>query len=606
MSHTSSPSELPQASSLSAPKPNLRSLSNLKRRLSNRQKSTFFLLFASLAVAGCGGSGSPPPAQDFRLSLTPSSTNAVLGNVTPSVLLSVEPENGLTAAVSISLQGVPAGVVASPSSSFSLSAGVSQSISFSLSNSAPVGPTVITVAGTSGNLSHTTQLTLTAEALVRTYQSGSLLYLESGNATDVARIGLDTNWGGSIVEVSLNGTEFVNRHDTGREVQPSYRDGDNLNYNPTLGGDNFDQGTPTNSYAVNPDSLYITAQPLQWYPNDYGGGAGNPVPGDVLVEQTVSAVTSEPHTFLVHIKATHLGSDLHTNTGQEFPAVYTNRNYGRFIYYGGRTPWTNGAVTVAQLPDLGQSNPPYYAPERWAALVDSQNQGLAVYVPSVNPWIIGFAALDNTPPVGSGPTDNSTNYFAPLGNMTIAPGFVFEGDFYVIAGDYQVARQTIYRLHQNLTIPVIFTSFESTDQPTSGSVLRGTVPVTGWAFADVATVTKVEILVDSTSDGTATYGQSRPDVVGVYPESPVNVGFSYSLDTTKYPDGPHRIYVRVTDSAGNVAIEPSDPVTFSNATIPAPLRLATSASAQVGPGGPLFKIGEASIARIRGPATSRH
>lgn len=54
-----------------------------------------------------------------------------------------------------------------------------------------------------------------------------MLYLESGTATDTARIGLETNWGGSLVEVSPNGTNFVNRHDTGREVQLDFRDGDN-------------------------------------------------------------------------------------------------------------------------------------------------------------------------------------------------------------------------------------------------------------------------------------------------------------------------------------------------------------------------------------------
>jgi hypothetical protein len=48
------------------------------------------------------------------------------------------------------------------------------------------------------------------------------------------------------------------------------------------------------------------------------------------------------------------------------------------------------------------------------------------------------------------------------------------------------------------------------------------------------------------------------------PDSPLNVGFSYSLNTARYLDGPHRIYVRVTDS-GNIAIAPSVPIVFSNA-----------------------------------------
>jgi Bacterial Ig domain len=516
---------------------------------------------------GCGGGQPeppPPPVPDFAVSVSPSSTSAVVGNTTPDVLISINPLNGFTGTVNITLQGIPQGVAAAPAATFSVDSSASQSVRFAISDSAHVGPTPITILAASGTLSHGATLTLTAQAAVHTYQSGSMLYLESGTATDTGRVGLDTDWGGSIVEVSLNENNFVNRHDTGREVQPSYRDGDNLNYNPTLAGDGFDQGTPTIAYALTLDSLYIKAQPLQWLADAYGGATGHPIPGDVLVEQTVTAVNNEPHTFQVHIKATHLGSDLHTNTGQEFPAVYTNRNYGRFISYKGNTPWTNAAITETQLPDLGQPNPPYYVPERWAALVDTQNQGLTVYVPSVNPWFIGFAAIDNTTPDQGSPTDNATNYFAPLGNLTIAPGFVFEGDFYVIAGDYQVARQTIYRLHDNLTIPVIFAPFEATDQPPTGATVSGTTTVSGWAFADMANVVKVEILVDGVTDGTASYGDPRPDVPMADPDSPLNVGFHYSLNTAKYSNGSHRIYVRVTDNSGNIAIAPSVSANFSN------------------------------------------
>jgi Bacterial Ig domain len=151
-----------------------------------------------------------------------------------------------------------------------------------------------------------------------------------------------------------------------------------------------------------------------------------------------------------------------------------------------------------------------------------------------------------------------------LGNLSLTPGFVFEGDFYVIAGDCVTARQTIYRLHGELTIPVIFAPFEATDQPAPGAVISGVTTVSGWAFADMANVTKVEVLVDDVTDGVANYGDARPDVVLAYPDSPLNVGFSYSLNTTRYPNGTHRIYLRVTDSSGNAAMAPSVPVAVSN------------------------------------------
>jgi len=511
-------------------------------RLWIRTHPSVVLFVAALPLVACGGSPSSRVTPDFSISVSPSSISAEVGTATSPVTISVSAQNGFTGSVSVTLQGLPQGVTASSGNSFSLAAGASQVV-------------------TEGSRTHSQQIMLTADAIVHTYQIGSVLYLESGTATDTARIGLETNWGGSIVEVSLNGTNFVNEHDTGREIQPSYRDGSNPNYNPTLGGDLFDQGTPTISDAVGTDSLYTKAQPLQWDPTSYGGGQGQPVAGDVLVEQTVTAVTTQPHTFKVHLKATHLTNDQHTTTGQEFPAVYTNRGYNRFVYYGGNAPWKNAPTNVTLLPVLGQQPfGSYYISEQWGALVDTQNMGLTVYVPSVDPYVTSFTAPDVG---GSGPTDNSTNYFAPLGNLTIGPGFAFEGDFYVIAGDCIQARQIIYQLHQSLDIPDIFAPFANIDQPSAGGTLAGLAPVSGWAFDDVK-VAKVEIFIDGVADGVADYGSPRPDVQAVYPSSPINVGFSYSLNTTKYTNGPHTLNVRATDSSGNIALTPDDPLVVSN------------------------------------------
>ena len=160
-------------------------------------------------LLGCGGGqqGPPPTVADFSVSVSPNSTLAVVGNTTPNVLISINPQNGFAGTVNVTLQGVPSGVTAMPAASFSLDPGASEMVKFVVSDSAAVGPSTITIQGTSGTLSHNTMLSLTADASVRTYQSGSMLYLESGTATDTARIGLDTDWGGSIVEASLNRTD---------------------------------------------------------------------------------------------------------------------------------------------------------------------------------------------------------------------------------------------------------------------------------------------------------------------------------------------------------------------------------------------------------------
>jgi hypothetical protein len=449
---------------------------------------SFSLLTIAFALSGRGGGAAPPPpTPDFSISVSPSSVSTQVGTTTSPVTISVNGQTGFSGSVSIALQGMPQGITVSPSS-FSLVAGASQSITFSVPDSATVGTSSITVLGTGGTHSHSTLLALTADAIVRTYQIGSVLYLESGTATDTARIGLETAWGGSIVEVSLNGTEFVNRHDTGREVQPAFYDG-NAQYcsgcgpwgwNPVLAGDYHNQGTPTIVQTITSNSLYTNAQPLQWYPDDKGGGAGHPVAGDVLVEQTITAIPSQPHTFKAHLKLTHLGSDLHANSSQEFPAVYTNQDYNRFVYYGGTAPWTNGAVTMTEFQAYTFS-PVLYAPEHWAALVDSQNVGLTVYVPSQYPYVAGFAEPDPGP---GGPTDNADNYFAPSVFLTIGPKFVWEGDFYLIAGDYPTARQIAHDLNDHLKGADIFTPIGATDSPPDGSIVGGITQVGGWAFDD--------------------------------------------------------------------------------------------------------------------------
>ncbi len=436
------------------------------------------MILACLAAACGGGSMPSQPQPDFTLSVTPSETYAVVGNTTAPVGISVAPQNGFTGTVTITLQGLPPGVGVSPSPPFQLAAAATQFVVLAVPTSATLGVSSVAVVATVGALSHRAQLTLTThpQPSVRTYRDGSVLYLESSSGGDTARIGLETNWGGSIVELSHDGTNFVNAHDTGREVQPAFREGNDLNWNPTLGGDVYDQGTPTQAYTLTPDSLYTRAQSLQWSPDFYGGGPGHPVAGDMLVEQTITAVLGQLHTFKVHYKATHLGADLHANSIQELPAVYSNQNYDRFVYYGGVAPWTNETVTATQFPNLPQFSPILYVPEHWGAFADAQNQGVTLYAPSRYPYTLGFAAPDPGP---GGQTDNATNYFLLADYLTISPHMVFETDVYLIAGDLQEARQSVYQLHQILGAPDIFAPTGATDSPGPGSTISGVTVVTG-------------------------------------------------------------------------------------------------------------------------------
>ena len=94
------------------------------------------------------------------------------------------------------------------------------------------------------------------------------------------------------------------------------------------------------------------------------------------------------------------------------------------------------------------------------------------------------------------------------------------------------------------------------DTPTLGATVSGIVTVIGWAVDNATTlgtaISSVQVKVDGTVVGTATYGLSRPDVCAAYPGRPgcPNVGYSYSLNTSTLSVGTHTITVTATDSDG--------------------------------------------------------
>jgi glycosidase len=114
-------------------------------------------------MTGCGGGGSstPPPQQSFTLAAAPGSVLVSQGSTSTPVQLSVQAVNGFQGTVSVSLQELPAGVTASPAVPFSINAGSSQAVTFTVANTVPRGNYNLTFAGTSGALSNSAPLALT-------------------------------------------------------------------------------------------------------------------------------------------------------------------------------------------------------------------------------------------------------------------------------------------------------------------------------------------------------------------------------------------------------------------------------------------------------------
>lgn len=493
-------------------------------------------------------------AGDFSLSLSPAQISATLGTITPTFSISITAQNGFTGSATIALSGLPAGATSQPATPFTVAAGQSQAVTLSIPASSAVGFFTLQVAATSGSISHAGQIGLTVNPVIKTYDTGTMLYLETDTSTETTRVGLLKAWGASITEVSLNGTNYVNSDDPGRQIQTSLWDGNGKygaiwGYNPIEAGDHFFDGSPVLATTRLPDSIYTKTQPIQWAPENFGGGPGNPVLGDAYTEKWISVVPGYNRVFKVHYKITHFGTDSHADATQELPVAYVNPIISYFVYYGGDAPWTSDALSQTTMP--GSCCIYLHTPEEWSAYVDNTNTGLALYTPGQFPNTKGFSA-------------GSTNQLTPTCPYSWGPGSVLEFDFYILAGPVDESRVAIYELHTQQSGSSPFPPLGFFGPPLTGDTLRGNAALLqGWAWS-LSGITSVDVFVDGSQVGSATYGTSRPDVSTIFPGAPSNVGFQYSLDTTKFSNGSHTIVVKATDVTGKVATFATTQVTISN------------------------------------------
>jgi hypothetical protein len=463
-------------------------------------------------------------------------------------------KNGFTGAVQLQLQDVPPGISPSPAATFSVAPGASQKITLKVSGSATPATISVTVVAKSGSLSHNgnIELTILPPPTLRTFDDGTMLFLQSETDTKTARIGLLKAWGGSITEVSLNGTNYVNSDDPGRQIQTSLWDGNanytnSWGYNPIEAGDHLFHGSPLLASTLTPDSIYTKTQPIQWAPENFGGGA-DPVLGDAYIEKWILVVPGYSQVFKLHYKITHFGNDSHAQNSQELPVAYVNPNIPHFLYYSGESPWTDGALTPVDVPKECCGH--LHALEKWGAYVDDTNSGLALYTPGQFPQMQVFNAF-------------STLQMAPLCPFSWGPGTVLEFDTYILVGPIDESRAAIYALHDQHPESSPLPPWGTIDSPTNGDTLTGKVKVSGWAWS-LSPVTSIVVLLDGVQIATATAGLSRPDVREYFRDAPPDTGFEASLDTTRFFNGTHSLTVKGTNVNGAITILPTIQVTISN------------------------------------------
>jgi hypothetical protein len=277
-----------------------------------------------------------------------------------------------------------------------------------------------------------------------------------------------------------------------------------------------------------------------------------------MVEQTASFVPNYPYAVRLHYRITHLGTDTHASAVQEFPAVWVNQEYDHFVSYAGTSPWTGRPVSADVLTPPDQAAPVRYVSEHWAALVNGDGVGLTVYVPQQYPYAVGLQLAGTSGEFGSG-----ANYFRPHVPFMFGPGSILEGDVYIIAGDYQEARQDIEAMYDKTPSKDTLPPFGALDAPLANQDVSDIVSIAGWALDDVG-IAHVEVLLDGTPVGKASYGTSRPDVATVYPYAPEKIGFFYALDTKPFTNGPHQLAIRATDKAGNMTVLPEASIVIHN------------------------------------------
>gem|GEM_PF-2272185 len=271
------------------------------------------------------------------------------------------------------------------------------------------------------------------------------IYLDNG----IVRVGINLDWGGGISEIVYKGKNIVNNDDPGRLIQISFYDGGdyynnldtsdpNWGWNPVQGGDKYGHGSGVISFTQSASKIYTKCQPCEWNPDNKGGGPSLLVRSDCYFEQWVSLDKKKPEVIKVTYKLTHLGTDEHLLAGQEFPCVYVNSEFDRMIIYRGLSPWTNSAVTEESVPIFPNTGN-WYSPEYWAALVNSENLGLAVYTP----WQNCYPGCVGTLMPGGG-----TNYFRPTILYSIGERAVVCATIYLVVGDYTKSREGIYALHR--------------------------------------------------------------------------------------------------------------------------------------------------------------
>jgi len=96
------------------------------------------------------------------------------------------------------------------------------------------------------------------------------------------------------------------------------------------------------------------------------------------------------------------------------------------------------------------------------------------------------------------------------------------------------------------------------ETPSLGDTVSGLIDVRGYAYSPGSRVVSVSVALDGNSVGTLAYGGVRTDACASLPDVTAcpNIGFSGTLDTRRFPNGPHVLGVRILNATGGATFIP--------------------------------------------------
>ena len=250
---------------------------------------------------------------------------------------------------------------------------------------------------------------------------------------------------------------LLNFHDVGRLVQQSYYGtaeepyvpgvyhGATVPYNPVQGGDQNKNQSKIVDFVQTETEIYVKCQPRDWAPAKLC---------DAYMENWY---TLEGDVVKIRNRFVDFTGYVPRYADQEMPAVYTVRNLDNWVVYDGEEPFTNGPLSTyqAQTEDLGGQLTSGSLRENWAALVNDDQFGVAVYLPDIQR---GSHAIFGNNDVLENIYDpyynialsqhTATSYMTMIGQTAFESFRPLEYVSYLAAGRLSDMRQSFYRLHE--------------------------------------------------------------------------------------------------------------------------------------------------------------